>query len=183
MVEPSRQDDPLRRGADRPMGREAAGVTGDAPPAGRRGGVPRVAADGDEHSDGHRRGYAKGQTKMERFNRQARGGTGVRGISGCPVRRGLRRSEPLMVSLGPTRSSWSLWRGVKISTIGARRSPSQVGTPPGVRVMSMDTGSVRPPRSPACLYPVGWDRGNASGRGGSPRSDPGAGEGIRSVRL
>ena len=92
-------------------------------------------------------GYGK-RTKLERFNRQARGGQGVRGIR-LTGKRGPGGGR-LHGRRSTTRSCWSSSGGVVIRT-AVREIASQGRDATGVRVMNLDEGQRWPrwPRWPA----------------------------------
>ena len=119
----------------RAMGRDAAGVRGIRLRAGDAVVSCDVAADDTDILIVTDAGYGK-RTKLDRFNRQARGGQGVRGIR-LTGKRGFvvaafmiaLDEEILLVSSG----------GVVIRT-AARQIASQGRDATGVRVMNLDEG-------------------------------------------
>ena len=122
-----RHDDPLQRGgraAHGPGRRRRARASGSA----RATWWCRcdVAADDTDILIVTDAGYGK-RTKLERFNRQARGGQGVRGIrlTGHPGHGGRRRSWSRS-----TRRSCSSPRAASSSAPRPARSPRRAGTPP-----------------------------------------------------
>jgi DNA gyrase subunit A len=128
----------------RPMGRDAAGVRGIRLKAEDEVVSCDVARDEVDILMVTDAGYGK-RTKLERFNRQTRGGQGVRGIR-LTAKRGRVVSafmiglddEILLVSTG----------GV-VNRIPAREIASQGRDATGVRVMNLDEG-----HSVAAVAPV-----------------------------
>ena len=149
----------------RAMGRDAAGVRGVRLRAEDEVVSCDVARDEADILIVTDAGYGK-RTKLERFNRQARGGQGVRGIR-LTAKRGRvvaafmagLDDEILLVSSG----------GVVIRT-AAREIASQGRDATGVRVMNLDEG-----QTVAAVA-----RGDRGGRGGLTR--PGGCAGVRSGR-
>ncbi|HTU36516.1 MAG TPA: DNA gyrase C-terminal beta-propeller domain-containing protein, partial [Acidimicrobiales bacterium] len=119
----------------RPMGRDAGGVRGIRLRSGDAVVSLDVAADDTDILIVTDAGYGK-RTKLERFNRQTRGGQGVRGIRLTGTRGTVVAAfmvaldeEILLVSSG----------GVVIRT-AAREIASQGRDATGVRVMNLDDG-------------------------------------------
>ena len=119
----------------RPMGRDAAGVRGIRLREGDEVVSCDVARDDFDILIVTDAGYGK-RTKLERFNRQARGGQGVRGMRLTGTRGTVVAAfmvaldeEILLVSSG----------GVTIRT-AAREIASQGRDATGVRVMNLDDG-------------------------------------------
>ena len=119
------------------MGRDAAGVRGMRLRAGRRGRVAATSrADDTDILIVTDAGYGK-RTKLDHFNRQGRGGQGVRGIklTGTPGHGWWPRSWP-----GSTTRSCSSRRAGSSSAPPVREIASQGRDATGVRVMNLDEG-------------------------------------------